>query len=79
MKNSIPVDINSSKPFTYEEALCIQIEGALEVMNQANQELSTVVQRVHDYLKDQAEKKGKGRASEEDGPPPNYQLEEERT
>ena len=65
------------KPFTYEDALAIQMEGALEVMNQANQELSTVMQRVHDYLKEQ--KKGRGRASEEDGPPPGFEYEEERT
>lgn len=63
------------KPFTYDEALCIQIEGALAVCEQANQELSAVMQRVHDYLKE----KGRGGASEEDGPQPNYQIEEEKT
>jgi hypothetical protein len=65
------------KPFSYEQALCVQIEGALEDMNQANHELMGILKRVHDYLDEQGQKKG--RASEEDGPPPSYRMEEERT
>lgn len=45
--------------FTYEEALALQIEGCLAQMEQANSELSTVLERAHKYLLELAQKKGR--------------------
>jgi len=61
-----------SKPatFSYEEALCVQIEGAITFMEQANHELMTVVDRVHAYMKEQADKKAKASQKGEGGLPP---------
>ena len=42
INSPVKFDPKSSKAFSYEEALCIQMEGAIEVMNQANQELSKI-------------------------------------
>lgn len=83
-KPLVPAKIvmTTSKPFTYEEALCIQIEGALESCNQANHELSTVMRRVHDYLKEKGKvaRKEKGWATERpegEEPPPQSNEDEE--
>jgi len=64
--------METTKPatFSYEEALCVQMEGAITFMEQANHELMTVVDRVHAYMKEQADKKAKASQKGEGELPP---------